>query len=414
MSIVDQSPHRRPRGARFVGAIARRRLRGGTVSLVQHESRIDAGIRHRGCARIDTESARLRLDSDRCLTPMIRLGHQREDEAVVLRWGLRRPRLIVTRQCLGRLLRPRRHPARSGSVSTRSDAGIARARSASSGIPRTGASSAAAEVERLRADEGVGGADGAQPLPRRRALGRDGRAPRARRDRRHRAGTRRGDRDAGVGRRARAPRGDERRGCRQVDERDGGAMTRPLSRRRVLTVAAGTAAIAALPVRPASPRRTRSSPTRTSPCPANCFRQICTRRRSQQRLSSVRSGRTPGRAQGSDPARQRVFRSPHRRRPGCADRRGLRLPVAGEGVCHARRDRRDRDGSSSARCSALTRPRSQRSPSRATGSFTQASPRSAGQQLGALSALGASGVVEPFPVALDLESASDTLEPYLG
>ena len=39
---------------------------------------------------------------------------------------------------------------------------------------------------------------------------------------------------------------------------------------------------------------------------------------------------------------------------------------------------------------------------------------SAGQQLGALSALGASGVVEPFPVALDLESASDTLEPYLG
>jgi hypothetical protein len=31
-----------------------------------------------------------------------------------------------------------------------------------------------------------------------------------------------------------------------------------------------------------------------------------------------------------------------------------------------------------------------------------------------LSALGASGVVEPFPVALDLESASDTLEPYLG
>lgn len=39
---------------------------------------------------------------------------------------------------------------------------------------------------------------------------------------------------------------------------------------------------------------------------------------------------------------------------------------------------------------------------------------SAGQQLGALTALAASGVVEPFPVALELESASDTLEPYLG
>lgn len=39
---------------------------------------------------------------------------------------------------------------------------------------------------------------------------------------------------------------------------------------------------------------------------------------------------------------------------------------------------------------------------------------SAGQQLGALTALAASGVVEPFPVALDLEQASDTLEPYLG
>jgi hypothetical protein len=39
---------------------------------------------------------------------------------------------------------------------------------------------------------------------------------------------------------------------------------------------------------------------------------------------------------------------------------------------------------------------------------------SAGQQLGALTALAASTVVEPFPVALDLESASGALEPYLG
>ena len=39
---------------------------------------------------------------------------------------------------------------------------------------------------------------------------------------------------------------------------------------------------------------------------------------------------------------------------------------------------------------------------------------SAGQQLGALTALAASGVVEPFPVALDLERASANLEPYLG
>ena len=39
---------------------------------------------------------------------------------------------------------------------------------------------------------------------------------------------------------------------------------------------------------------------------------------------------------------------------------------------------------------------------------------SAGEQLGALTTLAASGVVEPFPAALDLESASGALERYLG
>jgi hypothetical protein len=39
---------------------------------------------------------------------------------------------------------------------------------------------------------------------------------------------------------------------------------------------------------------------------------------------------------------------------------------------------------------------------------------SAGQQLGALTALAVRVVVEPFPVALDLESATATLERYLG
>jgi hypothetical protein len=39
---------------------------------------------------------------------------------------------------------------------------------------------------------------------------------------------------------------------------------------------------------------------------------------------------------------------------------------------------------------------------------------SAGQQLGALAALAASVVVEPFPAALDVERASAALEPYLG
>jgi len=39
---------------------------------------------------------------------------------------------------------------------------------------------------------------------------------------------------------------------------------------------------------------------------------------------------------------------------------------------------------------------------------------SVGQQSGALAALSTSGVVEPFPVALDLERASSALEPYLG
>ncbi len=39
---------------------------------------------------------------------------------------------------------------------------------------------------------------------------------------------------------------------------------------------------------------------------------------------------------------------------------------------------------------------------------------SVGQQLGALTALAAGGVVEPFPVAIDLERASNALERYLG
>ena len=39
---------------------------------------------------------------------------------------------------------------------------------------------------------------------------------------------------------------------------------------------------------------------------------------------------------------------------------------------------------------------------------------SVAQQIGALSALSASTGVEPFPVALDLETASNTLEKYLG
>ena len=39
---------------------------------------------------------------------------------------------------------------------------------------------------------------------------------------------------------------------------------------------------------------------------------------------------------------------------------------------------------------------------------------SVGQQLGALTALAVSGVVQPSPVALNLESATGTLEPYLG
>ena len=39
---------------------------------------------------------------------------------------------------------------------------------------------------------------------------------------------------------------------------------------------------------------------------------------------------------------------------------------------------------------------------------------SAGQQLGALTALAPSVVIEPFPLALDLERASANLEPYLG
>lgn len=39
---------------------------------------------------------------------------------------------------------------------------------------------------------------------------------------------------------------------------------------------------------------------------------------------------------------------------------------------------------------------------------------SAGQQLGALAALGAGGALDAFPVARDLESASKSVDPYLG
>ena len=50
-------------------------------------------------------------------------------------------RSLSSRQCLGRLSPPRRPPVRSGSASTRSGAGIATARSASSATRRTGGSS---------------------------------------------------------------------------------------------------------------------------------------------------------------------------------------------------------------------------------------------------------------------------------
>ena len=192
-------------------------------------------------------------------------------------------------------------------------------------------------------------------------------------------------------------------------------MTGPFSRRRLSTVAAGGAALAALPVRPAFAATDEelayanfavSSELLLADLYGNALAAKVVTDPGQ---AALRNGR-----RAAHPACQRAFRPPHRRRPGCADRGGLRLPVAGEGVYHARRDRVDRAQSSCARCSALYQT--------AVVAVTEPSYRilyaslaaSAGQQLGALTALAASSVVEPFPVALDLESASGALEPYLG
>ena len=91
------------------------------------------------------------------------------------------------------------------------------------------------EIERLRGPHGDGHL-GAQPVSRRRALGRGRRPPRAGRDRRHGAGTRCRDRDPRIGGGARAQARHERGRRRQVDERDGGAV-----RRLVVCLAVGTA-----------------------------------------------------------------------------------------------------------------------------------------------------------------------------
>ena len=96
----------------------------------------------------------------------------------------------------------------------------------SSATRRTGGSCPSSEIERLRGDDGLARALGAQPLPRRRPVGRGRRPARPGRDRRHRAVAGRRDHHPRVGRGARAQARDERGRRRQVDERDGGAVRR--------------------------------------------------------------------------------------------------------------------------------------------------------------------------------------------
>ena len=191
-------------------------------------------------------------------------------------------------------------------------------------------------------------------------------------------------------------------------------MTRPLSRRRLLTVAAGTAALAALAVRPASAATDEelayanfavSSELLLADLYAKALAakvvigpgQAALRagRRAAIQHAGALSGLLTGAGQDAPAAEDFDFQWPakafHTPDPTALTARVTPPPI----LC--------------AHQTAVLTVSGPWLPSR-----WRRWSASAGQQLGALSALGASGVVEPFPVALDLESASDTLEPYLG
>lgn len=191
-------------------------------------------------------------------------------------------------------------------------------------------------------------------------------------------------------------------------------MTRPLSRRRLLTVAAGTAALAALPVRPASAATEEelayanfavSSELLLADLYAKALAakvvigpgQAALRagRRAAIQHAGALSGLLTGAGQDAPAAEDFDFQWPAK---------AFHTPDATAAT--ARVVLRALLGAYQTAVVTVSEP--------SYGIVYTSLAASAGQQLRALSALGASGVVEPFPVALDLESASDTLEPYLG
>ncbi len=191
-------------------------------------------------------------------------------------------------------------------------------------------------------------------------------------------------------------------------------MTRPLSRRRLLTVAAGGAALVALPVRPASAAtddelayanfavsgellladlyaKALAAKVVTGPG------RVALRdgRRAATRHAGALAGLLTGAGQDAPTAEDFDFQWPEKTfdTPAATASTGRVVLRTMLGVYQT----------------AIV------AVSETSYRILYASlAASAGQQLGTLPALAGAGVVEPFPVALGLESASGTLEPYLG
>jgi hypothetical protein len=191
-------------------------------------------------------------------------------------------------------------------------------------------------------------------------------------------------------------------------------MTTRLSRQRLLTVAAGTAALAALPVRPASAAtdeelayanfavstellladlyaKALAAKVVTGPRKA----PLRAGRRAAIQHAGALSGLLTGAGQDAPAAEDFDFQWPTKT-----------FDTPGAVAATARVVLRALLGAYQTAIVAVSEPSYRIL-------YTSLAAR-AGHQLGALSALAASGVVEPSPIALDLESASGMLERYLG
>ena len=191
-------------------------------------------------------------------------------------------------------------------------------------------------------------------------------------------------------------------------------MTGPFSRRRLLTVAAGGAALAALPVRPAFAATDEdlayanfavSGELLLADLYANALganavagpdrAALRDGRRAAIQHASALSGLLTGAGQDAPTAQDFDFQWPTK---------AFATPAAIAST--GRTVLRTMLGLYQTAVVAVSEPSHRILYASLAGS--------AGQQLGALTARAASSVVEPFPVALDLESASGTLERYLG